>query len=119
MPKGGFKSITVSEEVFDNFYKVYEKIKEPLKEKGIFSFTAYIESLMNQVLEEIKIQYRFRDVTFFNDLVIFRDSWTNQIIEIEILDDGFWCKTCKKEGCLHVGFLYSVPKTYQPTLKVR
>lgn len=119
MPNGKYKSITVSETVFDNFYKAYEKIKEPLKEKGIFSFSAYFESLMVEVLEDIKISYRFRDVTFFNDLVIFRDYWLGQMVEVEILEDGIWCKTCKREDCLHIGFLYSVPKTYQLTVKVR
>lgn len=119
MPDKGRKSITVSEQVFDSFHLVYEKIKEPLKEKGIFSFSAYFESLMLDVLEDLKIDFRFRDVTFFNDLVIFRDYWLGQMIEVEILEDGIWCKTCKREDCLHIGFLYSVPKTYQPTLKVR
>lgn len=42
MPKPGFKSVTLSEEIFDKIYKQYEGVREEIKEKGIFSFSGYV-----------------------------------------------------------------------------
>ena len=38
MPKPGFKSITISETVYEKFFDVYEKNKEKLTMKGVNSF---------------------------------------------------------------------------------
>ena len=38
MPKPGFKSITVSENIYKKFFNVYEKRKNDLELKGITSF---------------------------------------------------------------------------------
>ena len=35
MPKAGFKSITVSENVYKKFFEVYEKSRKELELKGI------------------------------------------------------------------------------------
>ena len=53
MPKPGFKSITVSENVYKKFYESYEKNKKKLELKGITSFSGYMTSLM----EETVIRY--------------------------------------------------------------
>jgi len=38
LPKAGFKSITVSETVYDKFHEVYQKSKDDLTMKGVNSF---------------------------------------------------------------------------------
>lgn len=50
MPRGGFKSITLSESVYDNFYTHYEKNKEKVKMKGVFSFSGFITLKLNEIL---------------------------------------------------------------------
>lgn len=45
MPKENYKSITVSDKSYDKLHFDYEQHKESLKLNGIFSFSAYIESL--------------------------------------------------------------------------
>ena len=52
MPKAGFKSITVSENIYDKFYKKYEKKKKILAMKGINSFSGYMVSILAKQLEE-------------------------------------------------------------------
>ena len=47
MPKPGFRSITVSNNVYDYWNKIYEKNKDKLEiEEGITSFTGYIYSIL-------------------------------------------------------------------------
>ena len=53
MPKPGFKSITVSENVYTKFFKVYEENKKGLELKGIRSFSGYLTSMM----EEMMVKY--------------------------------------------------------------
>jgi len=45
MPKKNYKSITVGKESYQKLHDDYEKHREVLKLNGIFSFSAYIESL--------------------------------------------------------------------------
>lgn len=42
MPKSGFKSITIPENVYDRLEADYQKQKMDLKFEGINSFSAYI-----------------------------------------------------------------------------
>ena len=50
MPKPGFKSITVSENVYKKFFEVYEKNKKGLELKGITSFSGYLTSMMEEMM---------------------------------------------------------------------
>jgi len=48
MPKTGFKSITLSAEVYYKFQRIYKKNKLDLKMRGITSFAGYITYLLNK-----------------------------------------------------------------------
>jgi hypothetical protein len=50
MPKPGFKSITVSENVYNKFFDIYEKSKKQLELRGMISFTGYLTSLMQEAM---------------------------------------------------------------------
>ena len=50
MPKPGYKSITVTENVYKHFFKVYEKNKKGLEIKGIRSFSGYLTSMMEEMM---------------------------------------------------------------------
>ena len=50
MPKPGFKSITVSENIYKKFFNVYEKRKNDLELKGITSFSGYLTSMMEEMM---------------------------------------------------------------------
>ena len=52
MPKAGFKSITVSEEVYDKFFDVFEKNKPELVMKGINSFSGYVTYMLEQTMQK-------------------------------------------------------------------
>lgn len=53
MPKKGFKSITVSEKVYDYLYKEYLKVKDEYAvKKGIRSFSGYVTYRLFLLMEE-------------------------------------------------------------------
>ncbi len=51
MPKPGFKSITVSEVIYEKYYTIYEKNKEQLKIVGVESFSGYITNVLNKGIQ--------------------------------------------------------------------
>jgi isopenicillin N synthase-like dioxygenase len=50
MPKPGYKSITVSENVYQHFFKVYKENKKSLENKDIRSFSGYLTSMMEEMM---------------------------------------------------------------------
>ncbi len=50
MPKAGFKSITISEEVYDKFHDVFQKNKSDLSMKGVNSFAGYITYMLEYMM---------------------------------------------------------------------
>ena len=51
MPKAGFKSITVSETVYDKFQEVYLKNKTDLTMKGVNSFSGYVTYMLEELMQ--------------------------------------------------------------------
>jgi len=52
VPKAGFKSLTITENIYDEFHKKFEKKKTKLALKGITSFSGYMISILAEQLEE-------------------------------------------------------------------
>ena len=55
MPREGFKSITVSETVYDKLFNEFEKIREPLKFVGVNSFSGFCTFLMSNYTKQSKL----------------------------------------------------------------
>ncbi len=57
MPREGYKSITVKQEVYDYLMKEYQKRKtELLTKHGISSFSGYVTFRLNELMEQDKAQ---------------------------------------------------------------
>ncbi len=54
MPKDGFKSITVTDEMHAHWFRKYKKEKKQLRMKGITSLSAYITKLLSDYEEKLK-----------------------------------------------------------------
>lgn len=55
MPASGFKSITVKDEVYDYFFKEWEKVKaEYALKHGITSFSGYISKRLYDLIQQEK-----------------------------------------------------------------
>ena len=51
----GYKSITVSENVYNKFFGVYERSKRELELKGITSFSGYLTSMMEEMMNRYEV----------------------------------------------------------------
>jgi hypothetical protein len=116
MPKPGFKSITVSENVYNKFFDIYEKSKKNLELKGITSFSGYLTSLMQEAM--IKYEAFAKHAPFIHKIaveenrIILKDNKSDRIVEVALRDQELQCLLDRKSDCVHVGFVYSLPETY-------
>jgi hypothetical protein len=54
LPKAGFKSITVSETVYDKFHEIYQKSKDDLTMKGVNSFAGYVTYMLEEMMQRTR-----------------------------------------------------------------
>jgi hypothetical protein len=121
MPKPGFKSITVSENVYKKFFEVYEKNKKVLELKGITSFSGYLTSMM----EEMMIRYEafakhapfMEKIAIDQNRVILKDNKRNRIVEVLLKNGELQCLLDEKPDCVHIGFVYSLPELYHSVIR--
>lgn len=116
MPKPGFKSITVSEYVYNKFFKVYEKRRNDLELKGITSFSGYLTSMMEETMikhEAFAKQAPFMEkISIDIDRVLLKDNKKNRIVEVILKNGELRCLVDEKTDCIHIGFVYSLPEIY-------
>lgn len=116
MPKPGFKSITVSENVYNKFFHVYEKSRKDLELKGITSFSGYVTSMMDELMVKHEAFAKnlplMEKLVIDTDRVVVKDNKRNRIVEIVIKNGELQCLLDERSDCLHVGFAYSLPEVY-------
>lgn len=117
MPKSGFKSITVSETVYDKFHDVYQSSKDELVMKGVNSFSGYVTFMLEEMMAKDKTFARFapkiEKISVDDDRVILKDNIRNRIAEVTIKDGQLSCCLCEEKDCVHVGFVFSLPDVYE------
>jgi len=117
MPKAGFKSITVSESVYDKFYDVYQKNKDELSMKGISSFSGYVTYMLEEMMQKDKTFARYapklEKISVDDDRVILKDNIRNRIAEVAIQRGELVCLLCEEKDCVHIGFVFSLPDVYE------
>ena len=117
MPKPGFKSITVSEQVYEKFYDVYNKNKEELTMKGVNSFSGYVTYMLEEMMQKDKTFARYapklEKISVDGDRVILKDNIKNRIAEVAIQKGELFCQLCEEKDCVHVGFVFSLPDVYE------
>jgi hypothetical protein len=117
MPKTGFKSITVSETVYDKFEQTYRNAKDDLKMKGVNSFSGYVTYMLEEMMAKDKTFARYapkiEKISIDDERVILRDNIKNRIAEITIKDGQLECCLCESKDCVHIGFVFSLPDVYE------
>lgn len=117
MPKPGFKSITVSEQIYEKFYDVYNKNKEQLTMKGVNSFAGYVTYMLEETMQKDKTFARYapklEKISVDDDRVILKDNIKNRIAEVTIQKGELYCQLCEEKNCFHVGFVFSLPDIYE------
>jgi hypothetical protein len=106
----------VSENVYNKFFKVYEKRKNDLELKGITSFSGYLTSMMEETM--IKHEAFAKQAPFIEkisidiDRVLLKDNKKNRIVEVILKNGELRCLVDEKTDCIHIGFVYSLPEVY-------
>jgi hypothetical protein len=117
MPKEGFKSITVSDTVYDKYYEIYQKNKQELTMKGVNSFAGYITYMLEQTMQKDKTFAKYapklEKVSIDDDRVIVKDNIKNRIAEVTVQRGELYCQLCEEKNCFHVGFVFSLPDVYE------
>lgn len=116
MPRCGFKTITVTETVFDKFYQTWLTCKDELAMKGVSSFAGYITHLILECMKVdetfTKYQPRYEKIAIEECRIILRDNKINRIVELKRKGVLLHCELCEKDNCVHVGFCYSFHQIY-------
>ncbi len=117
MPKAGFKSITISEQVYDKFHDVFEKNKSELAMKGVNSFAGYVTYMLEDMMLKDKTFARYapklEKISVDDDRVIIKDNIKNRIAEVTIQRGELFCQLCEEKNCFHIGFVFSLPDVYE------
>ena len=117
MPKAGFKSITVSESIYNKFHDVYKKNKDDLAMKGINSFAGYITFMMEDLMQKDETFARYapklEKISVDDNRVVVKDNIKNRIAEVAIQNGELYCMFCEEKDCVHVGFVFSLPDVYE------
>ena len=116
LPKPGFKSITVSENVYRRFFDAYAKNKKELEFNGITSFSGYLTSMMEDIMKRYEakgLHAPFMEkILVGHNSVIIKDNKRNRIVEITLRDNDLQCLLDDRNDCVHIGFVYSLPELY-------
>ncbi len=117
MPKDGFKSITVSEIVYNKFYDVYQKNKQELTMKGVNSFAGYVTYMLEETMQKDKTFAKYapklEKVSIDEDRVLIKDNIKNRIAEVAIQRGELYCQLCEDKSCFHIGYVFSLPDVYE------
>ena len=117
MPKEGFKSITVSETVYNKFFDVYQKNKNDLLMKGVNSFSGYVTYMLEEMMQKDKTFARYapkiEKISVDEDRVILKDTMENRIAEVALQRGELFCQLCEDKNCVHVGFAWAIPEVYE------
>ena len=117
MPKPGFKSLTLSEAVYDKFNQTYQKNKDELTLKGVNSFSGYVTYLLEDVMKKDKTFARYapklEKVSVDSDRIILKDNIKNRIAEVAIQNGELYCQLCEEKDCVHVGYVFGLPDVYE------
>lgn len=117
MPKGGFKSITISDTVYDRFNDSYQQKKNDLALKGIRSLSGYVSHMLEERMLEDDALARhaplIKKLSVDQDRVVLLDGIKNRIVEVTLKEDSLFCQLCEETDCLHVGYCLAQPEVYE------
>jgi len=115
MPRSGFKSYSIKEDLYEIIKKEFNENRHELRLQGITSISAYFSYLINKNIEESdsKASKRFSLIKIIANKVIVKDSVPDRVIELTINQGKIYCEQDKKTDCIHVGFAYSLSEIYK------
>jgi len=108
LPAKGFKSITLKEPVFNKYKNAVKDLNKVSRSKVTLS--EFLEWFIDLYEDEMWQLPRLSKFQVYDDKVAINDSKLNEIVEVQVKVDTFYCLSCHSESCIHVGFAYSAPE---------
>lgn len=117
MPKPGFKSITISETIYDKFHETFKANKEKMASKGVNSLAGYVTYMLEETMQRDSTFARhapkLEKVSVDDDRVVLRDNLQKRIVEVAVQRGELYCMLCEEKDCVHIGFVWSLPDVYE------
>jgi len=117
IPKPGFKSITISEAVYEIYNQAYLKNNNSVTMMGVYSFAGYVTYLLEDVLKKDKTFARYapklEKVSVDADRIILKDNIKNRFAEVAIQNGDLYCLLCEEKDCVHIGYVFGLPDVYE------
>ena len=113
MPKPGYKTITISEKVYNKFLEFSKKNQVA----GGNSFSGYVTYLLESKMAKDKTFAKFAPklelISVEEDRVIIKNKIENRIAEIVFQRDDLYCQLCEAKDCHCIGYAWSIPEIYE------
>ncbi|MEM4364994.1 MAG: hypothetical protein QW776_00010 [Candidatus Nitrosocaldus sp.] len=109
MPAKGWKSLTISEELYNKLYERWKREKKPL-----IPFTPWASQYILENLEEDELLYRYSPglqlIGVYDNIIDIADYFIDRIVEVQVVPKGkfLYCRYCERDDCLHVGFCFAI-----------
>ena len=114
MPKSGFRSYLLKDEIYEALQKRFKQDREELKKQGINSFSAFLTYLINRKIAEQnqckRYEQNIEKICVISNMITLKDNISNRTIELKIRHNEIFCEFDKTNQCIHVGFAYSLPE---------
>ena len=106
MPDKGFKTITVSENVYKRIATKAEQ-----ENKSITAFATHVLASYMEVDEKLSRYAPYIEVIGFEgNSAILRDHKTGDLIDVRLHDKGLHCVYDEAKDCVHVAFCQALPQ---------
>jgi len=106
MPRKGYKSITVKQNVYDYFFNEWSKVKEEYAiKKGIRSFSAFVSCRLAELINLPEPPLLpFEILNHDSRGVKVQDNKLHLISDVQFTPIGIYCPVCDAHYCEHIRF---------------
>jgi hypothetical protein len=111
MPRKGYKSITVKQNVYDYFFNEWSKVKEEYTiKKGIRSFSAFISYRLAELINLPEAPLPpFEILNHDSRGVKIQDNKLHLSADVQFTPVGIYCPICDAHNCEHIRFALNQP----------
>lgn len=118
MPAKGWKTVTVSDQVYDYFWERWsENRKKIVLKHGVSSFSGYLTRILYDTMRRDEAQSRFAPlidiIDLFEDRVVLRDARKDRIAEVFVRNGQLYCNLCESSECVHTGYSLAIPEVVE------
>ena len=116
MPRKGFRSITVSDYIYERFSEVYAANRDDLATRGVRSMSGYVSYMLQEAMNRDKTfaanRPRITMLAIEDERAVLQDNELNRIVEVVKKKKDLYCYMCSTDNCVHIGYVFSHHAAY-------